>query len=159
MTTKKAKQPAAKGANNNAQPKARAQPPKPKKPAFASRFVGIDSHLTERNGSTDQVLGMAAERPAGRKLAEDIARQCIQLDAEGYEIISIFPLTSGRSAKASLEIEKNLYAPLTYTRRWETHETDQWGRDRVSYEDRRYIDSGVGYSVTDGVIITAKLRK
>ena len=159
MTTKKAKQPAGKGANNNAQPKARAQPPKPKKPAFASRFVGIDSHLIERNGSTDQVLGMAAERPAGRKLAEDIARQCIQLDAEGYEIISIFPLTSGRAAEASVEAAERVNG-RTYTRREEVEKDDatpSWYGTR--YEDKHYIDTGVGYSVTDGVIITAKLLK
>ena len=59
--------------------------------AFVARYIAVDSHLNERNGSTKQVYGVAGERPAGRKLADDIARYCNQLDREGYEVISIFP--------------------------------------------------------------------
>ncbi len=155
MTSPKRKKSAGKGTNNSAQ-----QPEKAKKPAFVSRYIGIDSHLTERNGAGGLVFGMAAERPAGRKLAEDISRCCIQLDAEGYDVISIFPLTSGRSAKAAVETESNLYGGNgTYTRRWEVQENDHWGNPRTVYVDTRHIDTGVGYSVTDGVVITAKLRK
>lgn len=160
MTTKSRKKPAGKGASNSAKPQTQAQSQKPKKPAFVSRYIGIDSHLTERNGAGGLVFGMAAERPAGRKLADDIARQCVQLDAEGYEVISIFPLTSGRSAKAAVETESNLYSGgATYTRRWEVQENDRWGNPRTKYVDTRHVDTGVGYSVTDGVVITAKLRK
>ena len=131
-----------------------------KKPAFVSRYIGIDSHLTERNGSGGLVSAMAAERPAGRKLAEDISRQCVQLDAEGYDVISIFPLTSGRGAKAAVETGKNLYRNGSYTLTWEVEDgTDMWGRPRTKRVDTRHIDTGVGYSVTDGVVITAKLRK
>ena len=158
MTTKSRKKSA--GKSGNANPQAQIQPQKSKKPAFVSRYIGIDSHLTERNGAGGLVFGMATERPAGRKLADDIARQCIQLDAEGYEIISIFPLTSGRSAKAAVETENNLSGGGgTYTRRREEQENDYWGNPRTKYVDTRYVDTGVGYSVTDGVVITAKLRK
>lgn len=158
MTTKKATQPAAKGVNNNAQPKARAQPPKPKKPAFASRFVGIDTHLTERNGSTERVYGLAVERPAGKKLAEDIAKHCIQLDAEGYDVISIFPLTSGRAAEASVEVAQPQYG-RTYSRDETVQETDFRGHPVSRSKTKHYLDTNIGYSVTDGVVITAKLRK
>ena len=154
MTTKGRKKPAGKGANNNAQPQAAK-----KKPAFVSRYVGIDSHITERNGSTEQVFGIAAERPAGRKLAEDIARTCTQLDAEDYEVISIFPLTSGRVAEVTVEAAGSVHG-RTYTKRVEVEKdntTPSWYG--TQYEDKYYVDTGVGYSVTDGVVITAKLRK
>ena len=162
MTSKRRKKPAG---GNQQQP---AQPQQPKQPAFVSRYIGIDSHITERNGSGGLVFGMAAERPAGRKLAEDISRTCVQLDAEGYDVISIFPLTSGRSAKAAVETENDSWGRLyggsgTYTRRREVQEetTNIWGppQTRTGYVETRHVDTGVGYSVTDGVVITAKLRK
>ena len=59
--------------------------------AFVARYIPVDSHLNERNGSTKQVYGIAGERPAGRKLADDIARYCNQLDEEGYEVIWFSP--------------------------------------------------------------------
>lgn len=153
MTTKSRK----KSAGSKQQPQAQTQ--KPKKPAFVSRYVGIDSHLTERNGSTDQVVGIAGERPAGRKLADDIAKTCVQLDAEGYEVLAIFPLTSGRAVEATVEASERVQG-RTYHRREEIDrddETPSWYGTR--YEDKHYVDTGVGYSVTDGVIITAKLLK
>ena len=128
------------------------------KPAFVSQYVGIDSHLTERNGSTEQVYGIAAERPAGRKLAQDIAEHCNQLDSDGYEVVSIFPLTSGRTVEASAEAAERV-GGRTYTRREEIQQDDAnpWYGKR--YEDKHYVDTSVGYSVTDGVIIVARLRK
>ena len=48
----------------------------------------------------------------------------------------------------------------TYHRREEMEKDDDapsWYGTR--YEDKYYVDTGVGYSVTDGVVITAKLRK
>ena len=112
-----------------------------KKLAYVARYLGIDSHLSERNGSTDQVYDIAAERPAGRKLAEDIAKCCIELSAEGYEILSVFPLTSGRTAEVTVEADALVFN-RTYPK-----------------DGKHYIDTGVGYSVTDGVIVTARLRK
>ena len=118
----------------------------PKKPlAFVSRYIGIDTHLTERNGSTEQVYGIAAERPAGRKLAQDIAQHCNQLYDDGYDVISIFPLNSGRTAEVSAEAAEMVQG-RTY-------------QDDEEAEDIHYVDTGVGYSVTDGVIITARLRQ
>ena len=159
MTTKGRKQPAGKSASSGApQP---AQSKKAAKPTFVSRYIGIDSHLTERNGAGGLVFGMAAERPAGRKLAEDISRQCVQLDGEGYDVISIFPLTSGRGAKAAVETEKNWSGNgASYTRTWEVEDgNDWWGNPRTKRVETRHIDTGVGYSVTDGVVITARLRR
>ena len=149
-----------------------------KKPAFVCRYIGIDTHFTERNGSTEQVYGIAAERPAGRKLAQDIAKHCNQLYADGYDVISGFPLTSGRAVEVSAEASE-MVPGRTY----------QVGDDRESEEPKRnyadplsifvhgiasqveddaeseepeinyYVDTGAGYSVTDGVIIIARLRQ
>ena len=144
MTTKSRKNSAGK---SNAQP-----------PAFVSRYIGIDSHLTERNGSIDQVYGIAAERPAGRKLADDIARHCVQLDAEGYDVISIFPVVGGRTVEAKVEAAERVQG-RTYSEQVEVEQDENipiWHGKR--YEIKHYLDTGVGYSVTDGVIITAKLR-
>ena len=115
--------------------------------AFVARYIAVDSHLNERNGSTKQVYGIAGERPAGRKLADDIARYCNQLDQEGYEVISIFPLTAGRAAEVSAEATRHV-AGRTY--RTSLSETD---------EESDYVDTGVGYSVTDGVIVVANRRR
>ncbi len=155
MTTKSRKSPTGKG--GNAKPQAQTQQQKAKRPAFVSRYIGIDSHLTERNGSTNKVDGIAGERPAGRKLAEDIAKLCTQLDAEGYDVISIFPLTSGRTAEMFVQTPSNVYG-WTYQRQVEWEEEGMWG-PQTRRENRYYANNGVGYSVTDGVVITAKLRK
>ena len=40
------------------------QPTKKQKPAYTTRYIAVDSHLTERNGSTESVYGLAGERPA-----------------------------------------------------------------------------------------------
>ena len=121
------------------------------KAPYATRYVAVDSHLTERNGYTDSVYGLAGERPAGRKLAQDIANACNQLHSEGYEVVSITPLTSGRAvearvkagraSRAEAQVFKPILAPIPL------------------YEEKNYVDTGVGYSVTDGVVITAKLRE
>lgn len=115
--------------------------------AFVARYIAVDSHLNERNGSTKQVWGIAGERPAGRKLADDIARCCNQLDADGYDVVSILPLVSGRAAEVSAEAAEGVPG-RTY-------------RNSLSDGDEEsdYIDTGVGYSVTDGVIVVANLRR
>ena len=162
MTTKSRRKPASKPASSGAQQPAKSK--EPSKPSFVSRYIGIDSHLTERNGSTKQVYGIAAERPAGRKLADDIARVCVQLDAEGYDVISIFPLTSGRTAKATVETNHPVHG-RTYSRQEpipEEQSASNGGFRLASYpryENKHYVDTGVGYSVTEGVIITARLRQ
>ena len=115
--------------------------------AFVARYIAVDSHLNERNGSTKQVYGVAGERPAGRKLADDIARYCNQLDREGYEVISIFPLTAGRAAEVSAEATEHVAG--------RTYQTSLSEGD----EESDYVDTGVGYSVTDGVIVVANRRR
>ena len=110
------------------------------KPLYVSRYLGIDTHFSERNGSTKQVYGIANERPAGRKLAEEITRCCTELANSGYEVFSILPLVSGRTTEASMEAEERVI--------YRTYPKD----------GKHFVDTGVGYSVTDGVIITAKLR-
>ncbi len=153
MTTNKGKQADGKSAG---QPK--------KKPAFVTRYVAVDSHLSERNGSTDSVYGLAGERPAGRKLAQDIASTCNQLDAEGYNILSIVPITSGRAVEATVEAAELVHG-RTYSQQVEVEpesSVNQFGIIGVPmrrYETKHYVDTGVGYSVTDGVVITAQLRK
>lgn len=109
------------------------------KPLYATRFVSIDTHLSKRNGSTEQVFGIAGERPAGRKLTEDISTVCNQLDKDGYTVISIFPMVSGRTAEVAVQA------------------TSVYGRTYY-HEGKTYVDTAVGYSVTDGVIVTAKLK-
>lgn len=141
------------------------QQTKQKKPVYATRYVAVDSHLTERNGSTDSVYGLAGERPAGRKLAQDVANACNQLDSEGYEVISIVPLTSGRIVEATVEAEERVPG-RTYSKNVAV-EREPANPSTVSplhyslgqqYEQKHYIDTGAGYSVTDGVVITAKRR-
>lgn len=114
---------------------------------FVARYIAVDSHLNERNGSTKQVYGIAGERPPGRKLGDEIARYCNQLDREGDEVISIFPLTAGRAAEVSAEATERV-AGRTY--RTSLSEGD---------EESDYVDTGVGYSVTDGVIVVANRRR
>ena len=123
---------------------------------YTARYVAVDSHLTERNGSTDSVFGLAGERPAGRKFAQEIASTCTRLHAEGYEVISIVPLTSGRTVEATVEAE-HMVAGRTFTKNVPAE--PQAPYFIPSSESKHYIDTGVGYSVTDGVIITAKLHK
>lgn len=155
MTTKSRKKSAGNGASK---PQDQSQPSKAQRPKFVSRYIGIDSHLVERNGATEDVAGIAAERPAGRKLASDIASALNQLDSEGYEVSAIFPLIAGRAAEATVETE-NTHG-RTYSKRVEVpvDNPPPWGATTRT-ENRWYIDTGVGYSVTDGVIIVAKLPK
>lgn len=114
--------------------------------AYVARYLAAESHLNERNGSTKQVYGIAGERPAGRKLADDIAKYCNQLDADGYDVVSIFPITSGRASEVSAQATAEVYG-RTYRNALSEGE-----------EESDYVDTGVGYSVTDGVIVVASRR-
>ena len=132
------------------------QEPKKQMAPYTARYVAVDSHLTERNGSTDSVYGLAGERPAGRKFAQEIASVCTRLHTEGYEVISIVPLTSGRAVEATVEAEQ-MVPGRTYNK--SVPAEPQAPYFIPSSESKHYVDTGVGYSVTDGVIITAKLHK
>ncbi len=132
-------------------------------PTFVSRYIAIDSHLIERNGSIDQVFGIAGERPAGRKLAKDIANVCNQFDAEGYDIFDTLPIVSGRIVEATVEAAEEVRG-----RTYRIEEKQESKRDIGDFytdtyyppktEIKHYVDTGAGYSVTDGVVIVAKLR-
>ena len=142
MTTKKG--------NRTTGNKATSQQSEKQKPPYATLYVAVDSHLMERNGSTDSAYGLAGERPAGRKLGQEVANACNQFHSEGYEVISIVPLTSGRVVEAVVEAEETpsnstsiVASPLLSST-----------KDRVG---ENCAETSVGYSVTDGVIITAKL--
>lgn len=137
--------------------------PKSKGSVFVGRYVGIDSHLIERNGSVSDVYGLAGERPAGKKLVKDIANVCNQLWSEGYEVSSIFPITSGRIVEATVEAAEEVRG-RTYKKTVEAQETEQNPSDLYPFfstpqsEIKHYVDTGAGYSVTDGVVIIGKRR-
>lgn len=160
MTSRKGNRTTATGDN-----KGTPQPTKKQRPAYTARYIAVDSHLAERNGSTDSVYGLAGERPAGRKLAQDVANACNQLDSEGYEVISIVPLTSGRIVEATVESEERVQG-RTYSKNVavEREPTDSSNVSPLHdflgqpHEQRHYVDTGAGYGVTDGVVITAKRR-
>lgn len=149
MTTRRGNQ--ASAANSN---KAKSGQAQQQKHPYVTRYAAVDSHLSERSGSTDFVFGLAGERPAGRKLAKDIADICNQLHSEGYEVISIVPVTSGRVTEATVEAAEEVEG-RTYNR-FEDEDDDEFEEDES--EEKPYVDTGVGYSVTDGVVITAKRR-
>ena len=160
MTSKKGNQETAVGGG-----KGTPQPTRKQKPTYATRYIAVDSHLTERNGSTDSVFGLAGERPAGRKLAQDVANACNQLDSEGYEVISIVPLTSGRIVEATIEAEERVqgrtFSKNVAVEREPANPSNGFALNfplGPQYEQKHYVDTAVGYSVTDGVVITAKRR-
>ena len=156
-------------------------------PVFVGRYVSIDSHLIERNGSTPEVFGIAGERPAGRKLAKDIAGLCNQLYTEDYDVFTILPLTGGRIAGAGVEAEEevegrtykkeqlaesqstqnvtpqDMYTdPFRAIELFRTTPLDNPSKRDTStdkeVEEEYFVDTGVGYSVTDGVVVIAKRR-
>ena len=143
MTSRKANQPADKAGNSAASKQTGA-----KKLPYVSRYVAVDSHIAERKGSSDSVSGLAGERPAGRKLAQDIANLCNQLDGEGYEVFSIFPTVGGRAVEVFVEVEED--EPL-----WPN--PPRVTQAKPSAE--QYESMTAGYSVTDGAIIMARLRR
>ena len=143
MVSRKSNQSATKTDNNTVPKQSSAE-----KTAYTSRYVAVDSHLAERKGSSDSVSGLAGERPAGRKLAHDIANVCNQLDSEGYDVFSIFPTVGGRAVEVLVEVEED--AP-----RWK----DPSLVTIAQPAEEEYESMTAGYSVTDGAIITARLRR
>ena len=87
---------------------------------------------------------MPEERAAGKKLAKDIANMCNQLWSEGYDVSTIFPVTGGRVVEATVEAAEQVIG--------RTYQKTSEG------ETEYFVDTGAGYSVTDGVVIIAKLR-
>ena len=107
-------------------------------------------------GLVTKCLGLPANVQLDENLTDDIAKACVQLDAERYEVLIIFPLTSGRAVEATVEATERVQG-RTYHRREEIERDDEnsnWYGTR--YEDKHYVDTGVGYSVTDGLVVTGK---
>ena len=154
MSSRKGNQPAGKAGNDAAH-----KQPGANKFAYISRYVAVDSHLVERKGSSDSVSAVAGERPAGRKFAQDIATICNQLDGEGYEVFSIVPTVGGRTVEVFVDEDE------TESQESPTDSGSKFIRpvpisllppDEPAIEE--YEPMAAGYSVTDGVIITARLR-
>ncbi len=96
------------------------------KPAYITRYVYADTTLSTHGGNVGKVSVTSEEQTRLQQMAEYLERCCNDLDAAGYDVISITPVTSGRTA---------------YTH---TETTD--------------IYPGHGYSVTDGLIVTGRLK-
>ena len=97
------------------------------KPPYATRFVYADTMLATHGGSMGEVRVTGEERTRLQQMAEYLERCCNDLDAAGYEVISIAPIVSGRTAYMDLHS----------------------GRE----------SPGHGYSVTDGLIVTGRLKE
>lgn len=96
------------------------------KPAYTTRYVYADTTLSTHGGLVGKVNVNSEERTRLQQMAEFLERCCNDLHAAGYDVISITPVVSGRTA---------------YTH---TETTD--------------IHPGHGYSVTDGLIVTGRLK-
>ena len=96
------------------------------KPAYTTRYVYADTTLSTHGGTVGQVSVTSEEYTRLQQMAEYLERCCNDLDAAGYDVISIAPIISGRTAYMA------------------------------THSDAAY--PGHGYSVTDGLIVTGKLR-
>ena len=158
MSSRKGNQPAARAGNDAAH-----KQPGAEKSPYISRYVAVDSHLVERKGSSDSVSAVAGERPAGRKFAQDIAAVCNQLHGDGYDILSIIPTVGGRTVEVFVdedERESQDQAQASPTGSVSDLLREVAARPMTPGEpaEEEYEPMAAGYSVTDGVIITAKLR-
>ena len=108
------------------QPLFRSQYPAQDKPTYATRYVYADTQLSTHGGNVGRVSITSEEHARLQQMAEYLERCCNDLDAAGYEVISIAPIVSGRTA-------------------YMASNTD-------------LADPGHGYSVTDGLIVTGKLK-
>ena len=98
------------------------------RPRYVTRYVYADTTLSTHGGSVGQVHITSEERARLQQMADFLERCCNDLDAAGYDVISIAPIVSGRTA--------------------------------YSTANSNYGDNpGHGYSVTDGLIVTGKLRE
>ena len=104
----------------------RSQYPAKDKPAYATRYVYADTQLSTHGGNVGRVSITSEEHTRLQQMAEYLERCCNDLDAEGYEVISITPVVSGRTAYMATNTDA--------------------------------ADPGHGYSVTDGLIVTGRLK-
>lgn len=97
------------------------------KPVYTTRYVFADTTLATHGGSAGDVRITSEERPRLQQMADFLERCCNDLDAAGYDVISIAPIVSGRTAHTETSSERDY--------------------------------PGHGYGVTDGLIVTGKLRE
>ena len=96
------------------------------KPTYTTRYVYADTRLSTHGGTVGKISVTSEEHTRLQQMAEHLERCCNDLDAAGYEVISITPIVSGRTAYMHTENSPN--------------------------------SPGHGYSVTDGVIVTGRLK-
>ncbi len=95
-------------------------------PTYITRYVYADTILSTHGGSAGSVRITSEEHSRLRQMAEHLERCCNDLDAAGYEVISIAPIVSGRTAYMETNSQRDY--------------------------------PGHGYSVTDGLIVTGRLK-
>ena len=105
----------------------RTQYPLKDQPAYCTRYVYADTQLSTHGGNVGRVSITSEEHTRLQQMAEYLERCCNDLDAAGYDVISITPIISGRTSYMT--------------------------------SNRDAADAGHGYSVTDGLIVTGKLRE
>ncbi len=96
------------------------------RPRYVTRYVYADTTLSTHGGSVGQVHISSEERTRLQQMADFLERCCNDLDAAGYEVISITPIVSGRTSYMAINSDAE--------------------------------DPGHGYSVTDGLIVTGRLK-
>lgn len=97
------------------------------KPAYTVRYVYADTQLSTHGGNVGRVSITSEEHTRLQQMADFLERCCNDLDAAGYDVISITPVASGRTSYMATNTE--------------------------------LADPGHGYSVTDGLIVTGKLKE
>ena len=97
------------------------------KPTYTTRYVYADTTLSTHGGSAGDVRITGEERTRLQQMADFLERCCNDLDAAGYDVISIAPIVSGRTAYMDTNSERDY--------------------------------PGHGYSVTDGLLVTGRLKK
>ena len=97
------------------------------KPRYTTRYVYADTTLSTHGGNVGRISVTSEEHTRLQQMADFLERCCNDLDAAGYEVISITPVVSGRTAYMDTN------------------------------SDRDY--PGHGYSVTDGLLVTGRLKK
>ena len=131
------------------------QQPSDNRPTYVGRYLGIDTHLNQRNGSTEDVTCLAAERPAGRKLAQDLAAVCNQLAGEGYVPKFVLPVVSGRVAELEA-VDDSPDEPDANPDSLSVFFRDQSPKQAELVNDAS--GGGIGYSVTDGVVVIGEFQ-
>ena len=68
------------------------------KPAYITRYVYADTTLSTHGGNVGKVSVTGEEHTRLQQMAEFLERCCNDLHAEGYEVIAVTPIISGRTA-------------------------------------------------------------